>query len=65
MEGTFLLRYRVANIFSTAVGMDKMPILAECWGGPVIVYSTKGFPGLAESTDLTKVCEHTESLSSR
>lgn len=53
-----MLRYRVANIFSTAVGIDHMPVLAECWGGPVTIYSTKTFPGLAESTELTKVCGH-------
>lgn len=28
---------------------------AECYGGPFRVYSTKEFPGLRASTDLTKV----------
>ena len=46
----------VSNIFSSALESSRMPVVAECWGGPVIVYSTKTFPGLAASTDLTKVC---------
>jgi len=53
-EGTFLLRYRVFNIFSKACGDQDVPILAECYGGPFKIYSTKEFPGLRASTDLTK-----------
>lgn len=54
-EGTFLLRYRVFNIYSKACGTTEIPILAECYGGPFKIYSTKEFPGLRASTDLTKV----------
>ncbi|KAI0942907.1 hypothetical protein AcV7_002194 [Taiwanofungus camphoratus] len=53
-EGTFLLRYRVFNIFSKAYGDKEIPIMAECYGGPFKIYSTKEFPGLRASTDLTK-----------
>ncbi|OBZ76352.1 hypothetical protein A0H81_03069 [Grifola frondosa] len=54
VEGTFILRYRVFNIFSKAFGNHEIPILAECYGGPFKIYSTKEFPGLRASTDLTK-----------
>ena len=53
-EGTFILRYRVFNIFSQASGVD-IPILAQCFGGPFKIYPSKEFPGLRASTDLTKV----------
>lgn len=53
-EGTFVLRYRAYNIFARAHGGHNIPILAECFGGPFKVYSTKEFPGLRASTDLTK-----------
>ncbi|KAI0825989.1 velvet factor-domain-containing protein [Irpex lacteus] len=53
VEGTFILRYRVFNIYARAEGID-IPILAECYGGPFRIYSTKEFPGLRPSTDLTK-----------
>ncbi|CCM04496.1 uncharacterized protein FIBRA_06676 [Fibroporia radiculosa] len=53
-EGTFLLRYRVFSIFGKARGNSDIPILAECYGGPFRIYSTKEFPGLRASTDLTK-----------
>ena len=36
-----------------------IPILAECYGGPFRIYSTKEFPGLRPSTELTKVRLHT------
>lgn len=32
----------------------RIPVLAECTGGPFVVYSTKEFPGLKASTVLTK-----------
>ena len=54
-EGTFLLRYRVFDIWSAAAGPDQHPILAECYGRPFRVYSTKDFPGYQASTALTKV----------
>jgi len=53
-EGTFVLRYRVFHIFSQATGPRPMPVIAECFGGPFRIYSTKDFPGLRASTDLTK-----------
>lgn len=58
VEGTFCLRYRVFNICNKATGPDDIPVLAECYGGPFRIYSTKEFPGLRASTDLTKVSSH-------
>lgn len=55
IEGSFILRYRVFNLFSQVEGAVDIPILAECYGGPFRIYSTKEFPGLRPSTDLTKV----------
>jgi hypothetical protein len=55
MEGTFMLRYRVFDLFSRAEGHSDLMIQAECYGGPFRVYSTKEFPGLQASTELTKV----------
>ncbi|KAI0358194.1 hypothetical protein OH77DRAFT_1397521, partial [Trametes cingulata] len=54
MEGTFVLRYRVSTICSQRESAPHMPVLAECYGGPFKVYSTKEFPGLRPSTQLTK-----------
>ncbi|EMD36421.1 hypothetical protein CERSUDRAFT_115434 [Gelatoporia subvermispora B] len=54
-EGMFFLRYRVFYIFAQAAGSRSNPVIAECFGQPFKVYSTKGFPGLHASTDLTKV----------
>ena len=64
LDGTFLLRYRAMNLFGAALeaDRDRLPIIAECWGGPAIVYPTKDFPGLTESTDLTKVSVSTEAM---
>jgi len=53
-EGTFCLRYRAFNIFAAPGADDAIPVLAECFSGPFRVYSTKNFPGLRASTDLTK-----------
>ena len=53
MEGWFLFRYRVFDLFSVTDG--SQPILAECWGRPFRIYATKQFPGLEPSTQLTKV----------
>jgi hypothetical protein len=56
MEGTFILRYRVFDIFSRVFNENDMcPIQAECYGGSFRVYSTKDFPGLQPSTPLSKV----------
>ncbi|PCH37387.1 hypothetical protein WOLCODRAFT_30510, partial [Wolfiporia cocos MD-104 SS10] len=54
LEGSFVLRYRVFDLFSKANGGPGAPVLAECFGGPFKIYSTKEFPGLRASTDLTK-----------
>jgi len=54
VEGTFILRYRVFDIFSKAYGIPDLAIQAECYGGAFRVYSTKEFPGLQVSTELTK-----------
>jgi len=53
-EGHFILRYRVFNIFSAPIGHVERIIQAECYGGVFRVYSTKEFPGLQASTELTK-----------
>jgi hypothetical protein len=54
LEGWFLFRYRVFDLFSVH-GNSSQPILAECWGRPFRIYATKQFPGLEPSTDLTKL----------
>ncbi|KAI0059938.1 hypothetical protein BV25DRAFT_1772821, partial [Artomyces pyxidatus] len=55
MEGNFILRYRCFDLFSKVSGGDiETPVWAECYGGAFRVYSTKEFPGLRASTDLTK-----------
>jgi hypothetical protein len=53
-EGYFLLRYRVFDLFSKAAQQQDLSIQAECYGGTFRVYSTKEFPGLRASTELTK-----------
>jgi len=53
-EGVFVLRYRVFDIYSGASGAERSPIFAELYGGSFKVYSTRDFPGLDPSTDLTK-----------
>ncbi|KAL1940818.1 hypothetical protein VTO73DRAFT_7859 [Trametes versicolor] len=55
VEGTFILRYRTMNLTSPAAAAQSFSILAECYGGPFRVYSTKDFPGLPASTALTKL----------
>ncbi|KAF8065281.1 velvet factor-domain-containing protein [Lyophyllum atratum] len=54
VEGTFILRYRVFDIFSRPHNYVDLAVQAECYGGSFHVYSTKEFPGLQASTDLTK-----------
>lgn len=54
LEGWFLFRYRVFDLFSVCGGSTQ-PILAECWGSPFKIYATKQFPGLEPSTELTKL----------
>ncbi|KAI0704102.1 velvet factor-domain-containing protein [Earliella scabrosa] len=55
-EGLYRLRYRVFNIFGHHQDQNRpvIPVLAECYGGTFEVFSTKTFPGLQISTDLTK-----------
>ncbi|TFK26473.1 hypothetical protein FA15DRAFT_588247 [Coprinopsis marcescibilis] len=53
-EGSFILRYRVFDIFSRTQDSEEPPFLAEVFGGPFRVYSTREFPGLEPSTDLTR-----------
>lgn len=55
VEGAFILRYRVFDIFSKKYNDNELTIQTECYGGPFRVYSTKDFPGLQASTELTKV----------
>ncbi|KAJ7594204.1 velvet factor-domain-containing protein [Mycena floridula] len=53
-EGNFILRYRVFDLFSKPSGHPNFTIQAETYGGLFRVYSTKEFPGLQASTELTK-----------
>ncbi|CCM02856.1 uncharacterized protein FIBRA_04968 [Fibroporia radiculosa] len=53
-EGLFMLRYRAFDILSNAFGHVAVPVLAQCFGGVFKIYSSKEFPGLPASTDLTK-----------
>lgn len=62
-EGVFILRYRAFDIFSGVPGTQDAPILAELYGGPFKVYSTREFPGLEPSTELTKVSSSSGLLS--
>jgi hypothetical protein len=56
IEGEFILRYRLFDIYSRTDGVgDEAPIQAACFGGSFRIYSTKEFPGLPASTELTQV----------
>ena len=55
LQGTFILRYRLFDIFAKAYNVHDLVIQAECYGGTFRVYSNKEFPGLQASTELTKV----------
>ncbi|KAJ3995618.1 velvet factor-domain-containing protein [Lentinula boryana] len=52
--GVFRLRYKFFDLFSAAPGRHTK-IQAECVGGNFRIFSTKHFPGLQVSTDLTKI----------
>ncbi|KAI6015040.1 velvet factor-domain-containing protein [Pisolithus orientalis] len=54
VEGYFFLRYRCFDLFSRISGQEEVPIQGECYGGQFRIYSTKEFPGLQPSTELTK-----------
>ncbi|KAG0703546.1 velvet factor-domain-containing protein [Suillus ampliporus] len=54
IEGDFFLRYRIFDLFSRMTGLTDIPVQAECCGGPFHIYSTKEFPGLQPSTELSK-----------
>ncbi|KAF8685082.1 Velvet factor [Rhizoctonia solani] len=54
IEGHFVYRYRCFNLSSRVAGSDDIPIMAELRSGIFIIYSTKEFPGLQASTELTK-----------
>ena len=56
-EGVFILRYRAFHIFSGVPGSPHVPVLAELFGGPFKVFSTREFPGLEPSTELTRVSD--------
>ncbi|KAL7280882.1 hypothetical protein ACG7TL_005826 [Trametes sanguinea] len=64
MEGTFVLRYRTFNVLSERTIPPRSPSVAECFGGVFRVYSTKEFPGLKASTELTKNVSLTDGRSS-
>ena len=54
-DGDYFFRYRAFNTLYRVSGDVPHPVVAECFSGPFKVYSTKDFPGLRASTDLTKV----------
>lgn len=54
IEGSFILRYRVFDIYARTYSSNDLAITAETYGGNFRVYSTKEFPGLSASTELTK-----------
>ncbi|CAE6367826.1 unnamed protein product [Rhizoctonia solani] len=54
IEGHFIYRYRCFHLFSRVAGSDDVPVMAELRSGAFVIYSTKEFPGLQASTDLTK-----------
>ncbi|UPX18081.1 uncharacterized protein EKO05_0008398 [Ascochyta rabiei] len=59
-EGTFRLKFMIFNIGSgenlnSILGHgEKTPMLASCFSDPFTVYSAKKFPGVIESTTLSK-----------
>lgn len=55
IEGDFFLRYRIFDLFARTASLADIPVQAECHGGPFRIYSTKEFPGLQPSTELSKV----------
>jgi hypothetical protein len=55
IEGDFFLRYRTFDLFSRTASLVDVPVQAECYGGSFHIYSTKEFPGLQPSTELSKV----------
>ncbi|KAJ4470111.1 velvet factor, partial [Lentinula aciculospora] len=52
--GLFRLRYKCFDLVSAVPGTDAK-IQAECTGGNFRIFSTKEFPGLQVSTNLTKI----------
>lgn len=54
IEGDFFLRYRIFDLFARTASLADIPVQAECHGGPFRIYSTKEFPGLQPSTELSK-----------
>lgn len=56
LEGYFILRYRVFDIYSQEYvsGTSNRSVMAECYGGVFRMYPSKTFPGLPPSTELTK-----------
>ncbi|KAJ4470108.1 velvet factor-domain-containing protein [Lentinula aciculospora] len=56
-QGLFKLRYKFFDLFSAVPGR-AINIESECTGGAFCVYTSKDFPGLQKSTELTKVCFH-------
>ncbi|KAH9477943.1 putative velvet family sexual development regulator [Psilocybe cubensis] len=56
LEGYFILRYRVFDIYSQEYVGDTTTrsVMSECYGGIFRMYPSKTFPGLPPSTELTK-----------
>ncbi|KAL2114678.1 hypothetical protein VUR80DRAFT_2658 [Thermomyces stellatus] len=65
-EGEFRLRFSFVNVAPTSntsgntasVNTGKSPVLASCFSEPFTVFSAKKFPGVCESTPLSKQFAH-------
>ncbi|KAF7342781.1 Velvet domain-containing protein [Mycena sanguinolenta] len=54
-EGYFIMQYRFFDLFSRPTGHTNQPILADCFGAPFRIYSSKEvLPPTKSGTDLTK-----------
>jgi hypothetical protein len=58
-EGTFRLKFSMCDVGSGSgnnahVSTGKCPVLSNAYSEPFTVYSAKKFPGVIESTELSK-----------
>ncbi|KAI8868668.1 hypothetical protein GQ42DRAFT_103583, partial [Ramicandelaber brevisporus] len=53
-EGTFKLRFVLINMKDSLNAAAESPVLADVISAPFQVYSAKKFPGMSNSTDISK-----------
>lgn len=56
-EGTFRLKFTFVNLAGPSAKLitdGSVPVLASAFSAPFVVYSAKRFPGMIESTDLSR-----------